>query len=129
MASMRAFGCRAASADTQAMLMLPSSSMSICVPVSRVSAWMTLPPLPITSRILSGLIFHLMILRGVLREFATRRRDRLFHEAEDVHAAVFAPWRSATSMISLVMPVILMSICNAVTPFSVPATLKSMSPR
>src|SRR5215510_5201762 len=32
-------------------------------------------------------------------------------------------------MISLVMPLILMSICRAVTPRSVPATLKSMSPR
>ncbi len=36
---------------------------------------------------------------------------------------------SATRMISSVMPVILMSICSEVTPFSVPATLKSMSPR
>ena len=32
-------------------------------------------------------------------------------------------------MISAVMPLILMSICSAVTPFAVPATLKSMSPR
>lgn len=32
-------------------------------------------------------------------------------------------------MISSVMPAILMSICSEVTPFSVPATLKSMSPR
>jgi hypothetical protein len=32
-------------------------------------------------------------------------------------------------MISLVMDVILMSICSAVTPSFVPATLKSMSPR
>jgi len=32
-------------------------------------------------------------------------------------------------MISLVMPSILMSICRAVTPVAVPATLKSMSPR
>ena len=36
---------------------------------------------------------------------------------------------SATAMISLVIPWILMSICSAVTPRSVPATLKSMSPR
>ena len=38
-------------------------------------------------------------------------------------------WASATCMISLVMPWILMSICRAVTPAVVPATLKSMSPR
>ena len=36
---------------------------------------------------------------------------------------------SAWRMISSVMPAILMSICSEVTPFSVPATLKSMSPR
>ena len=38
-------------------------------------------------------------------------------------------WSSATRMISSVMPAILMSICSEVTPWSVPATLKSMSPR
>ena len=32
-------------------------------------------------------------------------------------------------MISSVMPAILMSICSEVMPSSVPATLKSMSPR
>ena len=32
-------------------------------------------------------------------------------------------------MISSVIEVILMSICSEVMPFSVPATLKSMSPR
>ena len=36
---------------------------------------------------------------------------------------------SAWRMISSVMPAILMSICSEVTPLSVPATLKSMSPR
>src|SRR5471032_1950918 len=38
-------------------------------------------------------------------------------------------WPRAISMISSVMPLILMSICSAVTPLAVPATLKSMSPR
>ena len=38
-------------------------------------------------------------------------------------------WPSATFMISSVMPAILMSICSEVMPCSVPATLKSMSPR
>ena len=36
---------------------------------------------------------------------------------------------SAFSMISRLTPVILMSICSAVMPSAVPATLKSMSPR
>ena len=35
---------------------------------------------------------------------------------------------SASRMISAVMPVTLMSICRAVMPCAVPATLKSMSP-
>ena len=39
------------------MVMVPSSAMSIVVPVSSVSARMVAPPLPITSRIFSGLIF------------------------------------------------------------------------
>ena len=38
-------------------------------------------------------------------------------------------WARATFMISSVMPAILMSICSEVMPSSVPATLKSMSPR
>ncbi len=37
-------------------------------------------------------------------------------------------WESAVPMISRSTPVILMSICSAVMPFRVPATLKSMSP-
>jgi hypothetical protein len=39
------------------MVMVPSSPMSMVVPVSSVSARMVAPPLPITSRIFSGLIF------------------------------------------------------------------------
>ena len=38
-------------------------------------------------------------------------------------------WSIALSMIAVVMPVILMSICTAVMPLAVPQTLKSMSPR
>ena len=37
-------------------------------------------------------------------------------------------WPSARRMMSTDTPPILMSICSAVMPFSVPATLKSMSP-
>ncbi len=41
------------------------------------------------------------------------------------------PWRACSSafhMMSIVMPPTLMSICRAVMPSAVPATLKSMSP-
>ena len=52
-----AFGVDARDGD------VPSSSMSIVVPVSSVSARMTAPPLPMTSRIFSGLIL-IVIMRG-----------------------------------------------------------------
>ncbi|KAG1305058.1 hypothetical protein G6F62_015635 [Rhizopus arrhizus] len=59
--SMRALAAWAAMALTEAMTMVPSSWMSIWGPVSLVMAWMVEPPLPITSRILSGWI--LMVSR------------------------------------------------------------------
>ena len=43
----------AGSASTAATLMVPSSSMSILVPVCSLISRITLPPVPITSRILS----------------------------------------------------------------------------
>jgi NhaP-type Na+/H+ and K+/H+ antiporter len=48
---------------------------------------------------------------------------------EDVLAAVLGLLAAPLRMISSVMPAILMSIWSAVMPSSVPATLKSMSPR
>ena len=54
MSLMRFFAASAASAETEAMVIVPSSWMSIVVPVSSVMARMTAPPLPITSRIFPG---------------------------------------------------------------------------
>ena len=45
----------------QAIITTPSSEISMVVPVSSVNARITAPPLPITSRIFSGLILSLMI--------------------------------------------------------------------
>jgi hypothetical protein len=45
------------------MVTVPSSWISIVVPVSSVSARITAPPLPITSLIFCGLIF-IVIMRG-----------------------------------------------------------------
>ncbi len=102
--------------------------MSIVQPVSSVSARITAPPLPMTSRIFSGLIF-IVYRRGanwltsvLALPTASTILARMCRRASLACA-------SATCMISLVMPWILMSICSAVTPASVPATLKSMSPR
>ena len=67
--------------------MLPASSMSIVVPVSSVKARITAPPLPITSRIFSGLIF-ILIMRGANSDTSRACiRHGLFHQAKDVHAA------------------------------------------
>jgi hypothetical protein len=104
-----------AAALTEAMTMVPSSWMSIWVPVSLVIAWIT-----------AALADHFADLvrvdldgqqaRRVLAQLGTRRGQRLGHLAEDVQAAGLA-WASATFMISSVMPSILMSICSAVMPF------------
>ena len=76
------------------MVTVPSSWMSIVVPVSSVSARITAPPLPITSRIFSGLIF-IVIMRGAYAESSARGAvERLLHLLQDVHAA-FARLRRA----------------------------------
>ena len=54
---MRRQAWSALAASVLAMVMVPSSPMSMVVPVSSVRARMVAPPLPITSRIFSGLIF------------------------------------------------------------------------
>src|SRR5574338_640964 len=64
--SMRCLAASAASRLTDAMMMVPSSLMSIVVPVSSVIERIVAPPLPITSR----------------------GRNDLGHLAEDVHAAL-----------------------------------------
>ncbi len=53
---MRFFASAMPSLLVLAMVTTPSSEISIVVPVSSVSARITEPPLPITSRIFSGLI-------------------------------------------------------------------------
>ncbi len=123
---LRASAARSASVD--AIVIVPSSAMSIVQPVSSVSARITAPPLPITSRMRSGLIF-IVYSRGanwltsaLASPIASCILPRMCSRASLACA-------SATCMISFVMPWILMSICSAVTPLVLPATLKSMSPR
>ena len=108
---------------------VPSSSMLILAPVFSTISRITLPPVPITSRILSVGIFSDLDAGRELAEFGAGSGQRLRHLTEDMQAAVACAWSSATFMISSVMPEILMSICSEVTPSAVPATLKSMSPR
>ena len=76
----------ACASSTLAITIVPSSEMSICVPVSSVSARMVAPPLPITSRIFSGLIL-MVSMRGQNRQLAARTVQRFLHLAQDVQAA------------------------------------------
>ncbi len=102
--------------------------MSICAPVSSWMARIVTPPLPMMSRILSGLISMVAML-GAFAETDSRGAAMTWFIWLRMWIRASYAWFSAVSMISSVMPSILMSICRAVTPFAVPATLKSMSPR
>ena len=88
---------RSPCASAEAILIVPSSSMSILAPVFSTISRITLPPVPMTSRILSVGILHGLDARRVLAELGARRGQRLRHLAEDVHAAVACAWSSATA--------------------------------
>ena len=73
-----------------AIITVPSSLISISAPVSAVIFWMVSPPLPMTSRILSGLIW-MASTRGAyglisLRGFGNSGQ----HVLQDVRPAIFA---------------------------------------
>ena len=102
--------------------------MSIFAPVSSTMPWIVFPPGPMTMRILSGSMCIVMIL-GAYGESsflgsASSSSISFMICIRPSLACARASWR-----ISLERPWTLMSICMAVTPFSVPVTLKSMSPR
>ena len=87
----------AAVASTAATLMVPSSSMSILAPVCSVISRITLPPVPITSRILSlGML--ITVMRGAFWLTVLRARiDGLGHLAEDMQPARPAPGPARSS--------------------------------
>ena len=75
-------------ASAEAILTVPSSSMLILAPVFSTISRITLPPEPITSRILSVGIF-MVSMRGAYSPSSARGAGhRLGHLAEDVQAAV-----------------------------------------
>ena len=102
--------------------------MSILAPVFSTISRITLPPEPITSRILSTGILNTS-MRGACSPSSARAEVIAFAISPRMCMRPSLAWPSATRMISSVMPAILMSICSEVMPRSVPATLKSMSPR
>ena len=102
--------------------------MLILAPVFSTISRITLPPVPITSRILSVGIF-IVSMRGANSPSSARAPVSALPISPRMCRRPSFAWASATFMISSVMPAILMSICSEVTPSVVPATLKSMSPR
>ena len=86
-----------------------------------------LPPGPMTSRILSTGIL-MVTMRGAKVDMLPRVAPSVFAISPRMCIRPARACSSALRMISAVIPVTLMSICRAVMPSAVPATLKSMSP-
>ena len=128
MSSIRLSAFSPATRSTEATLTKPSSVISIAAPVSSVIARMVTPPLPITSRILAGSIFNVKI-RGAKSDISLRAVDNSAFMFSKICSLPPLACSSALDIISGVMPWILISICSAVTPESVPDTLKSISPK
>ena len=106
---------------------LPSSSMSILAPVCSWMPRITLPPGPMISRIFSGRIL-MVTKRGAYGLSSARGFSSASRILPSTISRASRACASACRMMSMDTPAILMSIWSAVTPFSVPATLKSMSP-
>ena len=89
---------------------------------------MVSPPLPMSRPILSGSIWTVR-MRGAWGESSVRGAAIASCILPRIDRRASLACASASRRISKVTPVILMSIWRAVIPSSVPATLKSMSPR
>ena len=105
----------------------PSSSMSILAPVFSWIPRMTLPPGPMISRIFSVRIL-MVTKRGACAESSARGPLMVSAIFSSTCSRASRARARASPMMAIDTPPILMSICSAVMPFSVPATLKSMSP-
>ena len=88
--SIRRIANFAFSPSVAAIFTVPSSSISMVVPVSSVSARITEPPLPITSFDLVWIDLDGVDTWSELRNVATRRVNRLFHHAQDVQTRTFS---------------------------------------
>ena len=89
---------------------------------------MVSPPLPMTAPIFSVSIW-IDVIRGAYSDSSSAGSVMTSAILPRMNVRPSLACSSASRRMSNVTPVILMSICSAVMPFSVPATLKSMSPR
>ena len=125
MRSTRASPWSPVAANTRTM---PSSSTSIWASNSSDSARIVSPPLPMTMPILSVSIWIWLML-GAFGDSSARGSSMTSAILPRMKSRPSLACSSASRRMSKVTPEILMSIWSAVMPFSVPATLKSMSPR
>ena len=125
--SIMALAFWACSSSGEPIKTVPSSSTSILQPVSSMMERMTRPPGPITAPILSCGI-DMRNMRGANGESSGLTSGMVSRILLSMNRRASWAWERAASMISMVIPLTLMSIWRAVMPFSVPATLKSMSP-
>ena len=118
---------RAFSPETAAISTEPSSSTLISVLVSSWILRIIEPPLPMMSRMRSGLTL-MVVMRGA--------KSLIWPRVSGITSSILSRMnrraRSACArpcrMIASLMPLTLMSIWSAVIPSRVPVTLKSMSP-
>ena len=110
------------------MVTTPSFSTSTDAPVVSTMLRIVLPPGPMSAPILStGMLTRVM--RGALGFSSVLGSASVPSMWLRMKARPSFAWASACRNISCVMPETLMSICRAVMPSLVPATLKSMSPK
>src|SRR5579872_1237823 len=124
--SERAFSI--ASPPTAAIVTNPVSSTVISAPVSSWMPRMVLPLGPMRSPIFSGLIIR-VTMRGAYGERSGRGWASALFISPKMCSRPSRARASASRMILRSRPSILMSIWMDVMPVSVPATLKSMSPK
>ena len=115
-------------ASADAIDTVPLSSTSIWAPVCSTMARMVLPPGPMMSRILSGLMV-IWTMRGAFGLSSSRGASSASAILSRMWSRPARACSSASSRMWRARPVSLMSICRAQTPLRVPVTLKSMSPR
>ena len=107
---------------------MPPSSISIFVLVLSVIPLIVLPPGPMTVPISSGSILKLKSL-GAWGDKASWGLSIASCIFSNIWILAGLAFLIASEITATGNPVIFISICNAVMPFSVPATLKSISPR
>ncbi len=107
----------------------PSSSISIFTPVSSIILLIVSPPFPITSLIFSTLICVVIICGAYFDISSLGSEITGFIISSNIYCLAFLVLANASSIILYDNPSTLISTCIAVIPFSVPPTLKSISPK